>query len=797
MAVLARATITLAQTIDIESVTWYYKLQASTASAPAKPTTEVPSGWSTSEPSYTEGSTNSLYVVEKTTYSNGTFEYSDVSLSSSYEAAKTAYNKSVAVQSELKESRAWYAICSTDAAEVAKTATVSPATNDFSLREGMLLLVKFTKTNSGAVGNLTLNVNGTGPKNIKYIYNGSLSNIPGANYLKEGQTYQFYYDGTNWVVQMIYNTNTNTVGVYGGTVVAGQNGIRGYSLVMKDTDDTWVSITTDAGAGAKDAGNGTNHVKYAGGLRPDAVMYEGTQANYAEGATTGTCYLALGLNLRYSTNCGTSLIKGQDVYLVGTIGSDGLFYLDDTWWTQTIPTTEDGKTYIHLGLAYSTYQIYLAAENPIYQFYEGSFRLLSEIKAMEASKVATKYVTDQTDGIFVHPEGEGPNDTNTPTGWRIRDALEMLKSGVSLFKAWVENNVTKVRVGRDDKAHFLIQDGKIAGYGSASSIYFETGDGGNTVQQTYSGNGSTQYFNVLQATSLTSVTVNGTTVSATLENSSLVKLTSIPSDGATVVITYKTSVSAPYFTFGTRGSGTVGIGSSAFGNMNKAPGIYAMAEGDGSTASGFAAHAEGSENIAFGSHSHAEGRECSAIGDDSHAGGNLSEARGPFSFAHGLYAKATMRGSAAFGRYNFYNGALFSVGNGTGDSNRHNAFTVGETGNCFVAGKLISGSPGDQNAMFLVKEFSEDNLTVSGGGNIGTRTPSIAVAGYTPIAVATHQIMNATSGGQNANYCYLYACTLNGNVLAYNGRNTGSSTAKIKTIFKVFYIATAAIDGAQ
>lgn len=439
--------------------------------------------------------------------------------------------------------------------------------------------------------------------------------------------------------------------------------------------------------------------------------------------------------------------------------------------------------------------------------------------AKKAAGTATDYVADTNNGIFVHPKD------NTEDGVQIRDKISILRSGESVAEygdtvrigktgsahLLVKNDAVDIirsgvsvaeygaaaRIGKADSAHFLVQDARIAGYGNASSIYFETGDAGNTVQQTYAGDGSTQYFNVYMATSLASVKVNGTTVSATLQNSSLVKTASVPADGATVVITYKTNASAPYFTFGTRGSSTIGIGSSSFGNMNLAPGIYATAEGEMTTAAGFAAHAEGSESAAYGAHSHAEGRECEAWGDDSHAGGNLSEARGAYSFAHGLEAKATGRGAMACGRYNFYNGALFSVGNGNGDSNRHNAFTVGETGNCFVAGKLVSGSPGDQNAMFLVKEFSEDNLTVSAGGNIGTRTPFIAVAGYTPIAVATKQIMNATSEGQNANYCYLYACTLNGNVLAYNGRNTGSSTAKIKTIFKVFYIATAAIDGAQ
>ncbi len=87
---------------DIDSVTWYYKLQASTASPPAKPTTATPSGWTTTEPTYTAGSTNSLYVCQKTAFSDGTFEYSNVSLSSSYEAAKAAYNRALATSNEIQ-----------------------------------------------------------------------------------------------------------------------------------------------------------------------------------------------------------------------------------------------------------------------------------------------------------------------------------------------------------------------------------------------------------------------------------------------------------------------------------------------------------------------------------------------------------------------------------------------------------------------------------------------------------------------------------------------------------------------
>lgn len=91
----AKAEITIFNVKDVKSVTRYYLLQSSTATAPTKPTTINPGGnWKTTEPSYTDGSTNTLYFVNLTIMSDGkTFSYSDVSKSSSYEAAKSAWNK--------------------------------------------------------------------------------------------------------------------------------------------------------------------------------------------------------------------------------------------------------------------------------------------------------------------------------------------------------------------------------------------------------------------------------------------------------------------------------------------------------------------------------------------------------------------------------------------------------------------------------------------------------------------------------------------------------------------------------
>ena len=80
--------------VDVTATCRYYLLQASNLSAPSKPTRNPPGGsWSKTEPSYTSGSTNTLYFVDLTVFSDGTWAYSSVSKSSAYEAAKEAYNK--------------------------------------------------------------------------------------------------------------------------------------------------------------------------------------------------------------------------------------------------------------------------------------------------------------------------------------------------------------------------------------------------------------------------------------------------------------------------------------------------------------------------------------------------------------------------------------------------------------------------------------------------------------------------------------------------------------------------------
>ena len=72
--------------------------------------------------------------------------------------------------------------------------------------------MKFTATNTGAVGSITLNVNSTGAKNVKYINNNAYANIPAVGYIVANLTYMFVYDGTYWVITSLnYNSTYSSM----------------------------------------------------------------------------------------------------------------------------------------------------------------------------------------------------------------------------------------------------------------------------------------------------------------------------------------------------------------------------------------------------------------------------------------------------------------------------------------------------------------------------------------------------------------------------------------------------------
>ena len=120
----------------------------------------------------------------------------------------------------------------------------------------------------------------------------------------------------------------------------------------------------------------------------------------------------------------------------------------------------------------------------------------------------------------------------------------------------------------------------------------------------------------------------------------------------------------------------------AEGCATKANGEAAHAEGYATKANSEAAHAEGYATKAYGKYSHAEGNNTEAIGDSSHAGGYKSSASAPYSFCHGRELRTVgTESQAAFGCFNETDSAmLFSIGNGSSNTDRKNAFSINKFG---------------------------------------------------------------------------------------------------------------------
>ena len=174
---------------------------------------------------------------------------------------------------------------------------------------------------------------------------------------------------------------------------AGAGGLKQYALFMEDFSGSYQSLTTTSGTG-------TSKTKNTAGFKPGRIWCLSSSSNFASGASVGAnmAYIIFPFDARYSFNLTANLTAHEPVYLVGTIGSDGLFYLDDIWHTQTLPTTEDGKMYIYLGLAYSANGVHLAPDHPMYWYKNGAVRLWPD--GMEGASSAVSGVKGNAETTY-------------------------------------------------------------------------------------------------------------------------------------------------------------------------------------------------------------------------------------------------------------------------------------------------------------------------------------------------------------------------------------------------------------
>lgn len=292
---------------------------------------------------------------------------------------------------QIKENPAiHYVTCGTAAATAAKTVTMS----GFKLETGSWIAIKFTVTNTAAVADLTLNVNSTGAKGIKYRN----ANLPAVGTLTANRIYLFVYDGTYWQIVGDLDTNSNT---YDRTSVqtriyAGTAGVFNYSLVGLDSNQRMQSFTTTSGTATSKAFN--TGAKF---LYPPTIMYHSANATVTNGNVIANNVLYEqypSLDLRYSCNITTSagFAQYKPVYIECTMDSNGYWSITSTGLTQTFTT---GKYYILLGCMYNTsiYQLALFAYNPMF-YYDGTS--LTGIFPQH-NKTLTSSTIDSTPGSFM------------------------------------------------------------------------------------------------------------------------------------------------------------------------------------------------------------------------------------------------------------------------------------------------------------------------------------------------------------------------------------------------------------
>ena len=205
---------------------------------------------------------------------------------------------------------------------------------------------------------------------------------------------------------------------------------------------------------------------------------------------------------------------------------------------------------------------------------------------------------------------------------------------------------------------------------------------------------------------------------------------------------------------GRKAGTTVGIRSTAEGYNTTASAQSSHAEGDITTASAQSSHAEGYNTTASGNASHAEGRETTASGQDSHAEGQHTTASGYCSHAGGANTNALHDFEVAYGNYNQSNSdTLFSIGDGTSGTARHNAFEITTTGGMLHDKDILTSAHCIQFIPYNLKYYAlSDRILLF--SNDDALASGIYFVNNTPNDITVCALISASAAGPAVQYGY-------------------------------------------
>lgn len=271
--------------------------------------------------------------------------------------------------------------CSSAAGTSAKVVTCSdtiPVDGNDKPLVGTLIGVYFSNTDTSTVAP-SLNVNNTGAYGIKYG-TGTVASKASSSYTGyAGNTIYYVFDGEYWVWvnRSTYQSNTDVEPgrLYGSCYMTGDVPLFRNTICGMTAAGRIESIVTSSSTA-------TDKTRNTHGFMPGRWYYNSSTTATSVAANTAITsnilwllYTSAYIDCQYSLNSGKTLTANKPLYLVCTLGNDGLLYLEATWWTQTLPTSADGKIYIDIGNTYGNYRFVFNGGTVAYEYRDGCVRL--------------------------------------------------------------------------------------------------------------------------------------------------------------------------------------------------------------------------------------------------------------------------------------------------------------------------------------------------------------------------------------------------------------------------------------
>ena len=223
----------------------------------------------------------------------------------------------------------------------------------------------------------TININGLG---AKPVYQSQAAATRSTTIFSVNYTALLIYNedrvsGGCWDYVYGYDSNTNTIGYQVRTNSSSlpmASIVYRYRLLFTSADGTkFVPANNSTSTNATAARSITQEKIDPFGR----IIYYGTTASVAAGSRPSASYLWQQYALTIGYSFVVALTEWKPVYLKCAPQTDGSAIIDSTTpFVQTLPSTEDGKIYIFLGVAYSATAMELMLEHPVYYYSNGCIR---------------------------------------------------------------------------------------------------------------------------------------------------------------------------------------------------------------------------------------------------------------------------------------------------------------------------------------------------------------------------------------------------------------------------------------